>query len=44
MSWTDRVVHEEALHRAKEGRNIVHEMKRMPCVETAFYKTLLKER
>jgi hypothetical protein len=28
ISWTDRVRNEEVLHRVKEGRNIVHTMKR----------------
>jgi hypothetical protein len=28
ISWTDRVRNEEVLHRVKEGRNIVHEIKR----------------
>jgi hypothetical protein len=28
ISWTDRVINEEVLHRVKEGRNIVHTIKR----------------
>jgi hypothetical protein len=28
ISWTDRVRNEEVLHRVKEGRNIVHTIKR----------------
>jgi hypothetical protein len=28
MSWTDRVRSEEVLHRVKEGRNILHTLKR----------------
>jgi hypothetical protein len=28
ISWTDRVRHEEVLHRVKEERNILHKIKR----------------
>jgi hypothetical protein len=28
ISWTDRVRNEEALHRVKEERNIIHTVKR----------------
>jgi hypothetical protein len=28
IRWTDRVRNEEVLHRVKEERNIIHEMKR----------------
>jgi hypothetical protein len=43
ISWTDRVRNEEALHRVKGERNIVHTAKRRKanwivtsCVATAF--------
>jgi hypothetical protein len=42
ISWTDHVRNEEVLHRAKEERNILQEIKRrltglvIACVGTAF--------
>jgi hypothetical protein len=51
ISWTDHVRNEEVLLRAKEQRNIVHEIRKRKanvlvtfCVETTFYSELLKER
>jgi len=51
ISWTDHVRNEKVLLRVKEQRNIIHEivngrLTRLVtfCVETAFYKELLKER
>jgi len=48
ISWTDYVRNEEVLLRVKEQRNILHEIRLTGlvtfCVETAFYKGLLKER
>jgi hypothetical protein len=50
ISWTDHVIN-EVLLRVKEQRNILHEISKRKanllvtfCVETAFYKGLLKER
>ena len=43
ISWTDHVRNEKVLHRIKEERNIVHEIRKgrligfvTSCVETAF--------
>jgi ribosomal protein S26 len=51
ISWTDHVRNEEVLLRVKEQRNILHEISKRKancmvtfCVETAFYKGLLKAR
>ena len=52
INWTDHVRNEEVLFRVKEQRNILHEIRKrkaywighIPCVETAFYNGLLKER
>jgi len=51
ITWTDHVRNEEVLLRVKERRNIVHEIRKRKanwmatfCVETAFYRGLLKER
>jgi hypothetical protein len=51
ISWTDHVRNEEVVLRVKEQRNILHEIRKRKtnwmvifCVETAFYKGLLKER
>jgi len=51
ISWTDHVRNEDVFLRVKEQRNILHEIRRRKanwighiCVETAFYKGLLKER
>jgi hypothetical protein len=51
ISWTDHVRNEEALHKVKEQRNILHDISKRRligfvafCVETAFYDRLLKER
>jgi hypothetical protein len=32
ISWTDRVRNEEASHRVKEERNILHTVKRRNCL------------
>jgi len=51
ISWTDHVRNEDVLLRAKEQRNILHEIVNGRliglvtfCVKTAFYNGLLKER
>jgi hypothetical protein len=51
ISWIDHVRHKDVLFRVKEQRNILHEVSKWKanwighfCVETAFYKRLLKER